>query len=155
MLHVMTKDEAINSAGMLVYLVEGKETPHFLSIFHGRMMIFTDEHKDSIPTRFLLHVTGNRQYNTKAKQVRQKIEKISHAEYRIRQILTTRFFFSEFQVPLKASSLDSNRVLILHCSDKICYVWCGKGSTGDDREMAKNIANKITIEDFIVVYEGI
>lgn len=65
----MAKDETINTAGMLVYMVEGKETPHFLSIFHGRMMIFTDEHKDSIPTRFLLHVTGNRQYNTKARQV--------------------------------------------------------------------------------------
>lgn len=125
MLHVMAKDETINTAGMLVYLVEGKETPHFLSIFHGRMMIFTDEHKDSIPTRFLLHVTGNRQYNSKARQV-----------------------------PHKASSLDSNHVFVLRCSEKICYVWCGKGSTGDEREMAKSIANKLSIEDFVVVYEG-
>lgn len=69
MLHVMAKDESLNHKGMLVYLNEGGETAHFLSIFHGRMIIFVEEHKDNIPTRFLLHVTGSRQYNTKAKQV--------------------------------------------------------------------------------------
>ncbi|XKL63528.1 hypothetical protein PGB90_005892 [Kerria lacca] len=125
MLHVMAKDESLNHKGMLVYLNEGGETAHFLSIFHGRMIIFVEEHKDNIPTRFLLHVTGSRQYNTKAKQV-----------------------------PIKASYLDSGSVFILRCSEKLCYVWCGKGSTGDEREMAKNIANKLTKEDFIVVYEG-
>lgn len=53
-----------------MYLTDGNETPHFLSIFRGRMTIFMDEHEDEIPPRFLLHVTGNRQHNTCAKQVR-------------------------------------------------------------------------------------
>ncbi len=68
--YLITKDESINGSAMLVYMTEGKETPHFLSIFHGRMIIFVDEYRDTIPSRFLLHVTGNRRYNTEAKQVK-------------------------------------------------------------------------------------
>ena len=43
------------------------------------------------------------------------------------------------QVPLKASSLNSNDVFIL-MSPTVVYIWCGKGSTGDEREMAKKVA---------------
>ncbi|XP_065213354.1 villin-1-like isoform X2 [Planococcus citri] len=123
---LLTKNESINNSGTLVYIQEGNETPHFLSIFRGRMTIFIDEHRDEIPSRFLLHVIGSRYYDSYAKQV-----------------------------PAKTSSLDSNDVFILHCSDKICYVWCGKGSTGDQREMAKSIANKVSSsEELLVIYEG-
>lgn len=33
-------------------------------------------------------------------------------------------------------------------------MWCGKGSTGDEREMAKKIASSLTKSEFGVVYEG-
>lgn len=35
-----------------------------------------------------------------------------------------------------------------------CFVWCGKGSTGDEREMAKNVAQSIDNSEHVVVYEG-
>lgn len=54
---------------------------------------------------------------------------------------------------LKASSLNSNDVFVLRNATS-CYVWCGKGSTGDEREMAKKIASSLTKTEFIVVYEG-
>jgi advillin len=34
------------------------------------------------------------------------------------------------------------------------YIWCGKGSTGDEREMAKKIAAVMAPGDQEVVYEG-
>jgi len=34
------------------------------------------------------------------------------------------------------------------------HMWCGKGSTGDEREMAKIIASKESIADFFIVSEG-
>lgn len=43
------------------------------------------------------------------------------------------------QVPLKASSLNSNDVFILF-SPTVVFIWCGKGCTGDEREMAKKVA---------------
>ena len=33
------------------------------------------------------------------------------------------------------------------------FLWCGKGSTGDERELAKQIALKDRV-DFTTVYEG-
>jgi hypothetical protein len=43
------------------------------------------------------------------------------------------------QVPLNASSLNSNDVFILF-SPTVVYIWCGKGCTGDEREMAKKVS---------------
>jgi hypothetical protein len=40
---------------------------------------------------------------------------------------------------LKASSLNSNDVFILF-SPSVVYIWCGKGCTGDEREMAKKVS---------------
>lgn len=57
------------------------------------------------------------------------------------------------QVVLKASSLNSNDVFVLR-NGSSCLVWCGKGSTGDEREMAKKIASSLTKSEFGVVYEG-
>ena len=43
------------------------------------------------------------------------------------------------QVPIKASALNTNDCFVLiHPEEN--YVWLGKGSTGDEREMAKNMA---------------
>jgi len=43
------------------------------------------------------------------------------------------------QVPCRAASLNSNDVFVLFTKSKV-YIWCGKGSTGDEREMAKLVA---------------
>ncbi len=57
------------------------------------------------------------------------------------------------QVPLQASSLNTNDCFVL-VSPQETYVWLGKGSTGDEREMAKILAKK-TDRDPVIVYEGI
>ena len=55
------------------------------------------------------------------------------------------------QVPMKASSLNTNDCFVLiHPEGN--WVWLGKGSTGDEREMAKRMA--IPDPDPTVVFEG-
>jgi hypothetical protein len=34
------------------------------------------------------------------------------------------------------------------------YIWCGKGSTGDEREMAKKIAAVMAPGEQEIIYEG-
>ena len=60
------------------------------------------------------------------------------------------------QVPLKAASLNTNDcfVLISKAQESIgSWVWMGKGSTGDEREMAKRIG-QLSDKDPNITYEG-
>jgi hypothetical protein len=41
------------------------------------------------------------------------------------------------QVDFKSSSLNTNDVFIVSNKGREFYIWCGKGSTGDEREAAK------------------
>ena len=43
------------------------------------------------------------------------------------------------QVEYKASSLNSNDVFVICYQTNQYFIWCGKGSTGDEREIAKSI----------------
>ena len=56
------------------------------------------------------------------------------------------------QVPLSAASLNTNDCFVLVTKGET-YVWMGKGSTGDERETAKNLASQ-SDRDPVVVYEG-
>ncbi len=56
------------------------------------------------------------------------------------------------QVNLAAASLNTNDCFVL-VTPQETYVWLGKGSTGDEREMAKHIALQ-TNKDPEIVYEG-
>jgi advillin len=49
--------------------------------------------------------------------------------------------------------LNTNDVFLLKIGGR-SYVWCGKGSTGDEREMAKKIAAVMAPGEQEVVYEG-
>ncbi|XP_072455274.1 villin-like protein isoform X2 [Notamacropus eugenii] len=57
------------------------------------------------------------------------------------------------EVPARASSLNSSDVFLLATS-QICYLWCGKGCSGDEREMARMVADIISQKDKQTVVEG-
>ena len=57
------------------------------------------------------------------------------------------------QVALKAASLNTNDCFILISKTQGAWVWMGKGSTGDEREMAKNIG-LLSDNDPTITYEG-
>ncbi|CAI9533404.1 unnamed protein product [Staurois parvus] len=123
-------DQQYGGEPVQVRVSMGKEPPHLMAIFKGKMVVYeggTFSRADSNETPAeirLFHVHGTNEYNTKA-----------------------------FEVPVRASSLNSNDVFVLRTKGA-CYIWCGKGCSGDERAMAKNVADLISRGEKVVVAEG-
>ncbi|XP_040014789.1 advillin isoform X2 [Xiphias gladius] len=101
-----------------VRITMGKEPRHFMAIFKGKMVIFEGgtsrkRPSDPEPPIRLFQVHGSDPSNTKA-----------------------------IEVPALATSLNSNDVFLLKSQSGI-YLWCGKGSSGDERAMAKEVSSVI------------
>ncbi|CAL8336005.1 unnamed protein product [Lota lota] len=96
----------------------GKEPKHFMSMFKGRMVIFEGGTSrtagtDPEPPVRLFQVRGTDPSTTKA-----------------------------IEVSALAGSLNSNDVFLLK-SQSGMFLWCGKGSSGDERDMAKQMTSVI------------
>ncbi|KAE8298710.1 Advillin p92 [Larimichthys crocea] len=105
-------DQKYGGAPVQVRVTMGKEPRHFMAVFKGKMVIFeggTSRKGSSEPEPpiRLFQVHGSDPSNTKA-----------------------------IEVPALSSSLNSNDVFLLK-SQSGMYLWCGKGSSGDERAMAK------------------
>ncbi|CAF0804352.1 unnamed protein product [Adineta ricciae] len=129
-------DRKIHGTGTIIRVVQDKEPLHFMAMFHGRMIIFKhgkrsgfrnlqyhDENTSENDDTYLLQVRGLSKFDTKA-----------------------------VQVDLRASALNSNDCFVLFSPQSV-YIWCGKGSTGDEREMSKIVATSKS-KDPIMVFEG-
>ncbi|KAM4581996.1 advillin [Fundulus diaphanus] len=111
-------DQKYNDEPVQVRVTMGKEPRHFMAIFKGKMVIFEGGTSrsgcsDPEPPVRLFQVRGSDQLNTKT-----------------------------IEVPALASSLNSNDVFLLKSQVGI-YLWCGKGSSGDERAMAKEVSSVI------------
>jgi len=119
-LRTIELDERLGGTPVQVRVVQGKEPTHFTAMFGGKMSIFQGGHASSfdgeegastgIPESYLLQVWGNSQLRCKA-----------------------------IQETLAAASLNTNDCFVLVTPAQVT-VWFGKGSTGDEREMAKALA---------------
>ncbi|XP_056407615.1 villin-1-like [Hyla sarda] len=122
-------DQQYEGQPVQVRVPMGKEPSHLMAVFKGKMVVYeggtsrTDSDYAPPETR-LFHVHGTNEYNTKA-----------------------------FEVPVRATSLNSNDVFVLKTKG-VCYLWCGKGCSGDERAMAKNVADIISRGEKVVVAEG-
>ncbi|XP_055457602.1 villin-like protein isoform X1 [Psammomys obesus] len=117
--------------GTLVWehVTMGREPPHFLAIFQGKLVIFqgvagNKGKRPPISGTQLFHVQGMDIHNTR----------------------TT-------EVPARASSLSSSDIFFLITTD-VCYLWFGKGCNGDQREMARMVATIFSGNDKETVLEG-
>ncbi|XP_073490475.1 villin-1 [Aquarana catesbeiana] len=122
-------DQQYGGEPVQVRVTMGKEPPHLMAIFKGKMVVYEGgtsraDSDETPPEIRLFHVYGTNEYNTKA-----------------------------FEVPVRASSLNSNDVFVLKTKGA-CYIWCGKGCSGDERAMAKNVADLISRGEKVVVAEG-
>lgn len=133
-LKTVEKDDELGGRPVQVRVVQGKEPPHFLAMFAGRMVVYSGgvssafdgvdgSHDSTLSDTYLMQVRGTTNYNTRA-----------------------------VQVECRAGSLNSNDCFVLRHVGEV-LVWCGKGSTGDEREMAKVIAAEMH-NDPQIVYEG-
>ncbi|XP_049588785.1 advillin [Syngnathus scovelli] len=117
-LHAIDMDHMYGGAPVQVRVTMGKEPRHFLAIFKGRMVIYEGGSSRKGPSEpdppvRLFQVHGYDPSNTKA-----------------------------IEVPALASSLNSNDVFLLKSQSGL-YLWCGKGASGDERDMAKEISSVI------------
>lgn len=122
-------DQQYNDEAVQIRVPMGKEPPHLMSIFKGRMVVYQGgtsraNSTEPIPSTRLFQVRGTNDNNTKA-----------------------------FEVPARAASLNSNDVFVLK-TQSCCFLWCGKGCSGDEREMAKLVADTISRTEKQVVVEG-
>jgi hypothetical protein len=119
-------DDAVDGRAIQIRIVQGKEPAHFIAMFRGELTVYLGDADDSgyEPVKpYLLQVRGNIPEESRA-----------------------------IQVQLRAASLNSNDVFVL-VGETASFLWCGKGSTGDEREIAKKIAARDRV-DCITVYEG-
>ncbi|XP_006867873.1 PREDICTED: villin-1 isoform X2 [Chrysochloris asiatica] len=122
-------DQKYNDEPVQIRVPMGKEPPHLMSIFKGRMVVYQGgtsraNNSEPTPSTQMFQVRGTSANNTKA-----------------------------FEVPARANNLNSNDVFILK-TPSCCYLWCGKGCSGDEREMAKMVADNISRTEKQVVVEG-
>ncbi|XP_062255171.1 advillin [Platichthys flesus] len=111
-------DQKYGGEPVQVRLTMGKEPRHFMAMFKGKMVIFEGGTSrkgapDPEPPVRLFQVHGSDPSNTKT-----------------------------IEVPALASSLNSNDVFLLK-SQSGMFLWCGKGSSGDERAMAKEVKTVI------------
>ncbi|NWS58948.1 VILI protein, partial [Chunga burmeisteri] len=122
-------DQKYNNEPVQVRVTMGKEPAHLMAIFKGKMVVYAGGtsragSKEPAPSTRLFHVHGTNEYNTKA-----------------------------FEVSVRASSLNSNDVFVLK-TPSCCYLWYGKGCSGDEREMGKTVADIISKTEKLVIAEG-
>ncbi|XP_054742717.1 villin-like protein quail isoform X1 [Anastrepha obliqua] len=117
--------EKLHQKAMFVQMSECDETPHFLQIFDGKLIILQSEktmshHNNNLNNvsnelalmnrdYFVLRIYGDTSYNSKAVEV----------------------------YPL--TSMSAKECYVVKTSH--VWVWCGQSSTGDAREMAKNVGS--------------
>ncbi|NXD27334.1 VILI protein, partial [Spelaeornis formosus] len=127
--HAVALDQKYNNEPVQIRVIMGKEPAHLMAIFKGRMVVYSGGTSragstEPSPSTRLFQVHGTNEYNTKA-----------------------------FEVPARASSLNSNDVFVLK-TPSCCYLWYGKGCSGDEREMAKTVADIISKMEKPVIAEG-
>ena len=109
-----------------ISVYEGMEVPHFMQIFKGKLIILNGPNfKDgaqNINFALILKVSGNSTYTAKAVEVTYKTPYLPTSCYIIKTV------------------------------SGMTWVWCGLSSTGDTREMAKNIA--CTVGEPNLIMEG-
>ncbi|KAE8626724.1 hypothetical protein XENTR_v10006726 [Xenopus tropicalis] len=122
-------DQDFGGEPVQVRVCMGKEPRHFMAIFKGKLVIFeggTSRKGNKEPERLvrLFQVNGSEPSNTKA-----------------------------VEVPTFGSSLNSNDVFLLKTQSE-SYLWYGKGSSGDEREMAKQLAAILSGGNVEMLAEG-
>ncbi|KAM7244370.1 hypothetical protein CapIbe_004978 [Capra ibex] len=122
-------DQQFEGAPVQVRVTMGKEPRHFMAIFKGKLVIFEGGtsrkgNAEPDPPVRLFQIQGHNKYNTKA-----------------------------VEVPAFTSSLNSNDVFLLRTQAEH-YLWFGKGSSGDERAMAKELAGLLCDGTENTVAEG-
>nr|XP_020640277.1 advillin isoform X1 [Pogona vitticeps] len=116
--HAVEVDQRLNGEPVQVRVMMGKEPRHFLAVFKGKLVIFEG--------------------GTSRKGGQEEESPVRLFQIRAMDGTNTK----AMEVPASASSLNSNDVFLLKTQGDH-YLWYGKGSSGDEREMAKQLATTL------------
>ncbi|XP_037091154.1 advillin-like [Pollicipes pollicipes] len=126
-------DDKLGGRPVQVRVVQGKEPPHFMAMFSGRLVIYAGGKASAfdgpaaedhlLGDTYLLHVRGTQSLNTKA-----------------------------VQVECRARSLNSNDCFVLRAPEGVT-VWCGKGATAEEREVAAAVGQEVSAA-CVTIVEG-
>ncbi|CAL8320277.1 unnamed protein product [Merluccius merluccius] len=122
-------DQQYSGEPVQVRVPMGKEPLHLMAIFKGKMIIYDEGSSRensgyNPPALRLFHVRGTNDFNTQA-----------------------------IEVAARSSNLNSNDVFVLS-TEKCCFLWYGKGCSGDERQMGKSLADIISKREKLVIAEG-
>ncbi|XP_069174423.1 villin-1 isoform X2 [Procambarus clarkii] len=131
-LKVVELDDKLQGRAIQVRVTQEKEPPHFMAIFGGKMVVFEGGYASSFDG------AGARDQGRKS-------------SYMLQVRGTTGLHTKAVEVDMRAACLNSNDCFIV-ATPQLTYVWCGKGSTGDEREMAKSLA--ANRGETVIVSEG-
>ncbi|KAL1781652.1 villin isoform X1 [Sigmodon hispidus] len=111
------------------HVTMGREPPHFLAIFQGKLVVFqgrqgSEGNGRKISSNRLFHIQGTESRNTRT-----------------------------MEVQARATSLISSDIFFLFTAD-VCYLWFGKGCNGDQREMARTVVTVFAGNNTETVLEG-
>lgn len=120
----MKMDDELGGSPVQVRVVQNKEPEHFLRIFKGKMIV----HEGGAASGFK-NINAKDSYDTDGTSL-----------FQVRG--TNNFNTRAIQVPERAASLNSNDSFVL-VTPKVTYIWYGKGTTGDEKEIAKNVARLV------------
>ncbi|XP_078344525.1 advillin-like [Oculina patagonica] len=118
-------DDKFSGEPYQVRVCEGKEPEHFFMIFNRRLLIYQGG-----------HASGFRNLKSEG----------TASETRLLQVRVTGQNSRIVEVMPVAQSLNSSDVFVLH-SPTLCFIWVGKGSIGDEREVAREVVRLIWKSD--------
>lgn len=137
---------------MLVRTVQSHEPAQLLQAFAGRLAIFNGAASDydasgacrHLPTSFLLKVCGALAHQARAVQV---LAKQAHITSRDCLVLA-----------ITRAAASRGAATPAQAPAPVVWVWCGQGSTGDAREMAKQIGAAVVAAagggEYVLALEG-
>ncbi|MHA1238508.1 MAG: hypothetical protein ACTSSJ_04610 [Candidatus Odinarchaeia archaeon] len=117
-------DKARKGKTKIVHIEEGAETPGFLKLFKGEIVVTKEDAPGLLKPVVIERPKEIKMY---------KVSGLSYDEVK----------FS--QVPLKRENLDSSDVFIIDAFDKI-YVWIGRHSSGMERFRGRMLAERFDAE---------
>lgn len=127
--------EKITQKTMFLQMMEFDETPHFLQIFQGKLIILSNE-------KHLSHTSSNNNANGTSNG--------GESESLVLKVYGDSTYNSKAVEIYPLTSMSSKECYVVKSFH--VWVWCGQSSTGDTREVAKNIGT--LLGESTLVLEG-
>uniref|UniRef100_A0A1A9WZZ4 HP domain-containing protein n=1 Tax=Glossina brevipalpis TaxID=37001 RepID=A0A1A9WZZ4_9MUSC len=120
--------ENVAQKNMFVQMNEYDETPHFLQLFEGKLIILHSEKEVFLQTK---KSNSNNNINV--------LENVQKPDHFILKIFGDATYNAKAIEVLPLNSLNSKDCYVVQ--NEYVWVWCGQSSTGDAREVAKKVGS--------------